>query len=309
MDFKNCFCPVCNKNFTDDDDIVVCPECGTPHHRDCYNTVGKCFNAHLHSTSENIESTFQNENSGVFNTDVSSVEVNKQPETEANGDTPFIKIPDVLTGGPAQTELIDGEYTYLYEIAVNKNREYYIPRFMLMDKVKKAFSFNFVAFLTPFAWTLYRKMYKFAAIVLAVYVFIFGMTGYFILSNEEFVQANAECLQEDPDYLTNIALYTNDSGNVTLTVKQQKLLSIMEDLSVPTYVSIISSVLLFGIRIYLGLFANKKYMQKLKKNIKSAVNKGLQGDTLKNYLYRKYGTLPFILAGIVGFVEIFSFYL
>lgn len=35
-------CPVCNKKFTEADDIVVCPVCGAPHHRDCYNQSGQC---------------------------------------------------------------------------------------------------------------------------------------------------------------------------------------------------------------------------------------------------------------------------
>lgn len=35
-------CPVCNKKFTEADDIVVCPVCGAPHHRDCYNQGGQC---------------------------------------------------------------------------------------------------------------------------------------------------------------------------------------------------------------------------------------------------------------------------
>lgn len=35
-------CPVCNKKFTEADDIVVCPVCGAPHHRDCYNQAGQC---------------------------------------------------------------------------------------------------------------------------------------------------------------------------------------------------------------------------------------------------------------------------
>ena len=30
-------CPVCKVKFKDDDDIVVCPACGAPHHRSCYN--------------------------------------------------------------------------------------------------------------------------------------------------------------------------------------------------------------------------------------------------------------------------------
>lgn len=41
-------CDGCQKAFTDDDDIVVCPECATPQHRECYDKNGKCVNAHLH---------------------------------------------------------------------------------------------------------------------------------------------------------------------------------------------------------------------------------------------------------------------
>ena len=35
-------CPVCENEFTNDDDIVVCPLCGTPHHRECYKKNGEC---------------------------------------------------------------------------------------------------------------------------------------------------------------------------------------------------------------------------------------------------------------------------
>ena len=42
-------CKSCGKKFTDDDDIVVCPECGTPYHRDCYKKEGRCINDELHS--------------------------------------------------------------------------------------------------------------------------------------------------------------------------------------------------------------------------------------------------------------------
>ncbi|MCL2580533.1 MAG: hypothetical protein FWE32_10995 [Oscillospiraceae bacterium] len=35
-------CPVCNKRFGAADDVVVCPLCGAPHHRDCYADRGEC---------------------------------------------------------------------------------------------------------------------------------------------------------------------------------------------------------------------------------------------------------------------------
>lgn len=40
--FKDRYCPVCRVTFKDTDDIVVCPECGTPHHRECYMSIGEC---------------------------------------------------------------------------------------------------------------------------------------------------------------------------------------------------------------------------------------------------------------------------
>ncbi|MCL2857462.1 MAG: DUF2628 domain-containing protein [Oscillospiraceae bacterium] len=35
-------CPVCSKRFAQADDVVVCPVCGAPHHRECYAQCGEC---------------------------------------------------------------------------------------------------------------------------------------------------------------------------------------------------------------------------------------------------------------------------
>lgn len=40
--FTNKLCPVCRERFHDGDDIAVCPECGTPHHRECFLKNKKC---------------------------------------------------------------------------------------------------------------------------------------------------------------------------------------------------------------------------------------------------------------------------
>ena len=42
-------CPVCEQAFTDTDDIVVCPDCGTPSHRDCWKKVGACMHRSEHA--------------------------------------------------------------------------------------------------------------------------------------------------------------------------------------------------------------------------------------------------------------------
>lgn len=48
MTYENNHCPACGKAFTAQDDIVVCPECGTPHHRGCWHALGACANSALH---------------------------------------------------------------------------------------------------------------------------------------------------------------------------------------------------------------------------------------------------------------------
>ncbi|NLZ94955.1 MAG: DUF2628 domain-containing protein [Bacteroidales bacterium] len=41
-------CTSCEKAFIKEDDVVVCPDCGSPYHRDCYEKEGKCINTELH---------------------------------------------------------------------------------------------------------------------------------------------------------------------------------------------------------------------------------------------------------------------
>ncbi len=55
MDFIGYECPACSRNFHADDDIVVCPHCGTPHHRECYEKLGECFNKSKHDEGYDFE--------------------------------------------------------------------------------------------------------------------------------------------------------------------------------------------------------------------------------------------------------------
>lgn len=48
MDYISHKCQACDTEFKAGDDIVVCPECGTPHHRECYFNLGHCVNEDKH---------------------------------------------------------------------------------------------------------------------------------------------------------------------------------------------------------------------------------------------------------------------
>ena len=53
MFYDNKVCDGCSEVMLEGDDIVVCPECGTPHHRDCYKEHSACANEEKHG--ENFE--------------------------------------------------------------------------------------------------------------------------------------------------------------------------------------------------------------------------------------------------------------
>lgn len=48
--YEGYVCPVCRKKFVADDDIVACPDCGAPHHRECWKQNGECVYAKDHGT-------------------------------------------------------------------------------------------------------------------------------------------------------------------------------------------------------------------------------------------------------------------
>lgn len=55
MEFTEYKCPVCDEQFKSGDDVVVCPECGAPHHRDCYEKINHCFYEDKHSDDFSYE--------------------------------------------------------------------------------------------------------------------------------------------------------------------------------------------------------------------------------------------------------------
>ncbi|MDL2215632.1 DUF2628 domain-containing protein [Ruminococcaceae bacterium OttesenSCG-928-N02] len=48
--YNNIPCPVCDIPFKQGDDITVCPDCGTPHHRHCYAQAGHCAHDDKHES-------------------------------------------------------------------------------------------------------------------------------------------------------------------------------------------------------------------------------------------------------------------
>lgn len=176
-------CSVCQAYLFEDDDIVYCPECGAPHHRDCYNSVGHCGLEQYHGTEKQYKRP-QNE--------TAQQAVREQPEVKDDIETVcqmcgkgfdrdsaqcpncgapnisklggrFIEI-DLLGGVPADMDLGDGVTANEAKMFVATNTQRYIPKFADFKLGKKA-SWNWAAFLFPCAWFASRKMYSKAALI------------------------------------------------------------------------------------------------------------------------------------------------
>lgn len=189
MFYDNKVCDGCSEVMLEGDDIVVCPECGTPQHRECYNKNNECVNAHLHAEGfdwreahkadetpeppseekpDNAEFAGAQNEPPLSNAEYSSREErpNTPPMPEFRIDGVYIKgqtyDADEDLGGATVREVVT--YTQI-------NFKHYIKR-LVKNRNKKSFflSWNWGAFFFGPAWFFYRKLYKLGIIFLALAV-------------------------------------------------------------------------------------------------------------------------------------------
>ncbi len=50
--YQGVSCPYCGKEFKETDQILICPDCGAPYHKQCIEKLGQCMFQDLHKTGE-----------------------------------------------------------------------------------------------------------------------------------------------------------------------------------------------------------------------------------------------------------------
>ena len=88
MDFTQYTCPVCNNRFQNGDDIVVCPECGAPHHRDCYEKENRCFYQDRHKEHFSFDALFEQQQQQEQEEQKPSGNIDDTPTGEIRAKTP-----------------------------------------------------------------------------------------------------------------------------------------------------------------------------------------------------------------------------
>lgn len=190
-------CIVCDKEFTKNDEIVVCPECGTPYHRDCYFKEEKCINNELHKINGTWNPTLTSDShemeeikcsrcgetnppSGIFcskcglplhQTQQSNPFPRNPLNIPPNFDEMFSNDPNIdkTMKFTAESDL-DGIKIKDINNYVGANALFFLPHFIKFSKFKTKISMNMIAMFLPEYYFFYRKMNVIGAIV-----FIFKM--------------------------------------------------------------------------------------------------------------------------------------
>lgn len=273
-DYNGIICPVCKKAFCQDDDVVVCPVCGTPHHRECYKNIGHCANLSWHSQNKSFDEEYadtQKENEAQ-NDEKRVIICPRCQEENSNGEI-FCKkcgLPISLNdrvhsanmngaGGPTfmqgmggfvkinPDEKLDGVEVWKLSAVVKQNQLRFIPTFKLFSQKKTKINFNFCAFFFSMFYLLYRRVYSWGIWALIAQLILAIPSAILNFTNESLTAMfGAE---------VDFGLMLND--------EQTRLLMIL---------AYIAMALSFVVELLIGLFANYLYYKKclrLSENIDS----------------------------------------
>lgn len=188
LDTKNQKCAVCSAYLFDEDDIVYCPVCGAPHHRECYLSIGKCGLEEFHGTEKEYKKPEEsetpppennappkNDNPYVRRCRSCGMPLDEGSHVCTNcgmpknmGSMPFgagFEMPVIDPNVPIEEGVTAGEAAGI----VRTNTFRYIPKFLGLNKKRKG-SWNWAAFLLPYAWFAFRKMYKESVITTLLFI-------------------------------------------------------------------------------------------------------------------------------------------
>ena len=188
-------CARCKAYLFSDDDIVYCPVCGAPHHRECYNVLGHCALESLHGTDAEYskekelqikeklkENESKNESKSKENEATCGMCGERFPKNSPRcpkcgmpniSQSGAFMVFDSLGGVPADYEFAENVTAEDTKKFILANTHRYIPKFVTLDKKNKA-SWNWLAFLFPSGWFLSRKMFK-SGIIIGLFTIIFSL--------------------------------------------------------------------------------------------------------------------------------------
>ena len=263
LNTKNQKCVVCSAYLFEDDDIVYCPICGAPHHRDCYLKQGKCGLEEFHGTDKEYRREEEEQNTPPTGNE--PVGPPPPPPPFSGGGAKVCRgcgmpldensqfcnncgMPANMSGMPFGAPTINPEVPIAEGVnageaagIVQTNTFRYIPKFLKLDKKNKS-SWNWAAFLLPGGWFAFRKMYKESIIATILMI--------------------ATTLMNIPLSLNLLQLPTTNATGA-FQVAQHYAQFVNEIGVVPLALAAASLVISFIVRIVSGIFGDYIYKQRV----------------------------------------------
>ncbi len=172
MDLKYVQCPYCLKPFQENDDVVVCPDCGTPAHRACWKQNGHCLYENKHASGFVWQIPYSKEREEAEQKAREEEAARKRAQTFGTGnggrdtrpdgmpfDNEYGNYASYTTGDHGEMkptmrvigpdEMLGDFRVREYGDVIQKNKNKYIPKFFIMDRTKRHFVGNFAAFIAP----------------------------------------------------------------------------------------------------------------------------------------------------------------
>lgn len=199
MNFEYIKCDGCGREFEKGDDVVVCPVCGTPQHRSCYELGGGCVNSAKHhegfewhkETAEGVKTKASDESEENTASRDGQVDMQSKGGFFGNMDPGIGEGLEIGNEVPELDDLVESRVRALapgityeqrreqlcgFEIGkiisfIGSNVSGYVKKFRKMEHQKKH-TFNWAAFFFSPIWFFYRKLYKLGAVYLSIFVSI-----------------------------------------------------------------------------------------------------------------------------------------
>lgn len=306
----NSSCPICGGYLFDDDDMVYCPECGAPHHRDCYLSLGHCGceSEHgkekpnqkdcKHIKEESEESSCQYCGQKIpadtkfcpycGNIHSPNNETTQEDEHYNVKFAPFtvngVNLPKLDPyGGLDKNSEIDGvkvkDIARFVGFAPNK----VLPKFKQFEDGTKKTSWNWMALISPYTHTIFRKM-GFATLM----YLLLELTAFVLIS---------------PFYYSLAYMDMPIGSSLTQIVEQFSSDPLKYTSTDSIILAILGFLLYVGYRLFAALFNDILY----KKHVTNTI-KGIRSnlDLEEEYAFSRKGGVRPILSLIV-FMLMFQF--
>ena len=307
MFYENSTCDGCGQPLLKGEDIVVCPDCGTPQHRACYELNKKCVNEHLHG--EGYE--WKNPNPPV---PVQPVQEEKKKEPlfsvseESDPEDFSIGIPTAAIDvnpvfyerlGISPDAEFDGIKVHDAVSYIQVNPKRYLRKFMNTEGKTHFISWNWGAFFFNPAWFFFRKLYKIGFIFLGLMVAI----DLFLAPQYEKIYEAEESLQTAfTEYNEAVRNYSDDQSpenEAAMKEKEAQWRAIFENVKPAATITVLFSLVIPN--TVAALIADGFYKRKMLADIKTAYKAVDDPKILKYSLLRRGGAaiFPAMLAIIV----------